>query len=100
MINLESIAATPGLDGIYVGPADQTLGLTQGRLIPGFNREEQEMIAALRQIVAAVECTIQTAWRSAGVPGSSRFLYRIGTKRRWSQSDFESYHVDKLRFPT
>ena len=26
-----SIAATPGLDGLYVGPADLTLGLAQGR---------------------------------------------------------------------
>jgi 4-hydroxy-2-oxoheptanedioate aldolase len=27
--NLDAIAATPGLDGIYVGPADLTLGLAQ-----------------------------------------------------------------------
>jgi 4-hydroxy-2-oxoheptanedioate aldolase len=53
MANLESIAATPGLDGIYVGPADLTLSLTQGRLPPGFDREEPEMIAALQTIVAA-----------------------------------------------
>lgn len=53
MDNLDAIAATPGLDGIYVGPADLTLGLTQGRLTPGFDREEPEMQAALRRIVAA-----------------------------------------------
>jgi len=53
MANLDAIAATPGLDGIYVGPADLTLGLAQGRLAPGFDREEPEMIAALRRIVAA-----------------------------------------------
>ena len=34
MANLDAIAATPGLDGIYVGPADLTLGLTRGRLAP------------------------------------------------------------------
>ncbi len=51
MANLAAIAATPGLDGIYVGPADLTLGLTQGRLAPGFDREEPEMITALQQIV-------------------------------------------------
>lgn len=55
MANLDAIAATPGLDGIYVGPADLTLSLTQGRLAPGFDREEPEMIAALQTIVAA--CT-------------------------------------------
>ena len=53
MANLDAIAATPGLDGIYVGPADLTLSLTQGRLAPGFDREEPEMIAALQTIVAA-----------------------------------------------
>ena len=34
--NIEAIAATPGLDGIYVGPADLTLGTQEGRLAPGF----------------------------------------------------------------
>ena len=53
MANLDAIAATPGLDGLYVGPADLTLSLTQGRLAPGFDREEPEMIAALQTIVAA-----------------------------------------------
>jgi len=53
MANLDAIATTPGLDGIYVGPADLTLSLTQGRLAPGFDREEPEMIAALQTIVAA-----------------------------------------------
>jgi len=53
MANLDAIAATAGLDGIYVGPADLTLSLTQGSLAPGFDREEPEMIAALQTIVAA-----------------------------------------------
>jgi 4-hydroxy-2-oxoheptanedioate aldolase len=53
MENLDAIAATPGLDGIYVGPADLTFSLAQGRLAPGFDREEPEMIEALRRIVAA-----------------------------------------------
>ena len=53
MSNLDAIAATPGLDGIYVGPADLSFSLSQGRLTPAFDREEPEMIAALQQIVAA-----------------------------------------------
>lgn len=53
MDNLDAIAATPGLDGIYVGPADLTLSLAQGRLPPGFDREEPEMIAALHKILQA-----------------------------------------------
>jgi 4-hydroxy-2-oxoheptanedioate aldolase len=53
MENLDAIAATPGLDGIYVGPADLTLSLAEGRLAPGFDREEPEMVEALQKIVAA-----------------------------------------------
>ncbi|CAH2400344.1 HpcH/HpaI aldolase family protein [Mesorhizobium escarrei] len=53
MRNLDAIAATPWLDGIYVGPADLTFSLHQGRLAPAFDREEPEMIEALQTIVAA-----------------------------------------------
>ncbi|MGL4961611.1 MAG: HpcH/HpaI aldolase family protein [Inquilinus sp.] len=53
MANLDAIAATPGLNGIYVGPADLTFSLAGGRLAPAFDREEPEMIEALRTIVAA-----------------------------------------------
>jgi 4-hydroxy-2-oxoheptanedioate aldolase len=48
--NLEAIAATRGLDGIYVGPADLTLGTQGGRLPPGFDREEPEMIDLIQHI--------------------------------------------------
>jgi 4-hydroxy-2-oxoheptanedioate aldolase len=53
LANLDAITATPGLDGVYVGPVDLTLSLTGGRLKPGFDREEPEIIAALHAIVAA-----------------------------------------------
>lgn len=53
MRNLDAIAATPGLDGIYVGPADLTLSLSEGRLAPAFDREEPEMVEALQAIAAA-----------------------------------------------
>lgn len=49
--NLEAIVATPGLDGVYVGPADLTLGLHAGKLAPGFDRTEPEMIDAIRRII-------------------------------------------------
>jgi 4-hydroxy-2-oxoheptanedioate aldolase len=51
--NLDEIVATPGLDGIYIGPSDLTLGLT-GRKYPfGFDREEPEMVDAIRTILDA-----------------------------------------------
>ena len=49
--NLEEIVSTPGLDGVYIGPADLTLGLT-GRKYPiGFDREEPEMVEAIKTVL-------------------------------------------------
>jgi 4-hydroxy-2-oxoheptanedioate aldolase len=36
MANLDAIATTPALDGLYIGPAGLTLSLTGGKLAPGF----------------------------------------------------------------
>ena len=91
MANLEEIAATPGLDGLYVGPADLTLALSGGRLAPGFDREEEELVAAVRRIAdvcrahgkfAALHCaTPEYAVKAIGwgyhmttVSGDSRLL--------------------------
>lgn len=73
MRNLDAIAATPGLDGLYVGPADLTLSLSQGRLAPGFDREEPEMIEALQRIVAACR---QAGIRAALHCGSADYAAR------------------------
>ena len=48
-----AIARTPGLDGIYVGPADLTFSLHEGRLAPAFDREEPEMVDAIHAVLAA-----------------------------------------------
>jgi 4-hydroxy-2-oxoheptanedioate aldolase len=47
---VDEIAATPGLDGLYVGPSDLSLALggTQG-----FDKDEPHMLAAYEAIVAA-----------------------------------------------
>lgn len=50
---VDEIVATPGLDGIYVGPVDLTLSLSRGTLPAAVDREEPEMIAAFQTIVAA-----------------------------------------------
>jgi 4-hydroxy-2-oxoheptanedioate aldolase len=89
--NLEEIASTPGLDGIYVGPADLTLGTQQGRLPPGFDREEPEMVAMIQRIAevcrakgikACLHCgspdyaakAIGWGYQLTTVGGDSRFL--------------------------
>ncbi|MEX0386547.1 HpcH/HpaI aldolase family protein [Spiribacter onubensis] len=89
--NLEAIASTPGLDGIYVGPADLTLGTQDGRLAPGFDRQEPEMIELIQHIAsvcnahgiaACLHCgsadyaarAISWGYRLTTVGGDSRFL--------------------------
>lgn len=89
--NLDEIVATPGLDGIYVGPADLSLSLSNGRLASGMDREEPEIIAALqkiaaacqsRGIIAALHCgtpdyahrAIGWGYRMTTVGGDTRFL--------------------------
>jgi 4-hydroxy-2-oxoheptanedioate aldolase len=57
--NAESIASVPGLDGIYIGPADLALGLG---LPPGLDREEPEHVAAIERILEACQ-------RAGIVPG-------------------------------
>jgi len=48
--NVDAIAATPGLDGLYIGPSDLSLALggTQG-----FDKDEPHMLAAYEKIAAA-----------------------------------------------
>jgi 4-hydroxy-2-oxoheptanedioate aldolase len=68
MAEIEAIAATPGLDGIYIGPADLTLALHEGRLAPGFDREEPEMIEAIRHILAVAKAQGKRAGLHCGTP--------------------------------
>lgn len=53
--NIAAIAATPGLSGIYVGPSDLTFSLHGGKYEPALDREEAELIAVLKEIVAACD---------------------------------------------
>lgn len=55
MQNLDAIVSTPGLDGVYIGPADLTLGLTGKKYRTGFDREEPEMVEAIKRIAAAAK---------------------------------------------
>jgi 4-hydroxy-2-oxoheptanedioate aldolase len=66
--HLEEIAATPGLDGVYIGPADLTLGTQEGRLAPGVDREEDEMIALIQRILKVCKTTGIRAGLHCGTP--------------------------------
>ncbi len=50
--NLEEIVATPGLDGIYIGPSDLTLSTTGTKYLVGFDRREPEMLEMIQRILA------------------------------------------------
>jgi 4-hydroxy-2-oxoheptanedioate aldolase len=91
LANLEAIVATPGLDGIYVGPNDLALSASAGHLPPGLDREEPEVQAHLKAIaaacgrhgrIAAIHCgtaayaarAIGWGYRMVTVGGDVRFL--------------------------
>lgn len=68
MANLDAIVATPGLDGIYVGPADLAFSTSNGALEPGFDREEPELVAMLHRIAAACQSRGICAALHCGTP--------------------------------
>ena len=68
MANLNEIVATPGLDGIYVGPADLTLGTQNGKLQPGFDRQEPVMTDMIKRIAATCRETGIAACLHCGTP--------------------------------
>ena len=60
----EQLAAVPGLDGLFIGPGD--LGLTMG-LGVGQDRDEPELVAAFRRVLAAC----RGAGKRAGIHAAS-----------------------------
>jgi 4-hydroxy-2-oxoheptanedioate aldolase len=69
MANLEEIVTTPGVDGVYIGPADLTLGLTGRKYPTGFDRQEPEMIEAIRHVLARAKAAGIRACLHCGDPG-------------------------------
>ena len=68
MKNLDEIVTTAGLDGVYIGPADLTLGLTGRKYPTGFDREEPEMVAAIKTILAKAHAAGIRACLHCGSP--------------------------------
>jgi 4-hydroxy-2-oxoheptanedioate aldolase len=66
--NLEDIVSTPGLDGVYIGPADLTLGLTGRKYPTGFDREEPEMVEAIQLVLAKAKAAGIRACLHCGTP--------------------------------
>ena len=49
--NIRSIVTTKGLSGIYIGPSDLSIGLSDGQLKPGMDRTEPEIVSAIKKIL-------------------------------------------------
>jgi len=49
--NIRSIVTTKGLSGIYIGPSDLSIGLSDGQLKPGMDRTEPEIVSAIQTIL-------------------------------------------------
>ena len=49
--NIRSIVTTKGLSGIYIGPSDLSIGLSDGQLKPGLDRTEPEIVSAIQTIL-------------------------------------------------
>jgi 4-hydroxy-2-oxoheptanedioate aldolase len=72
---VERIAATPGLDGIYVGPADLALGLG---LAPDLDKTEPEHEAAVERILRACRAAGIVAGIQCGSGRSARRYADMG----------------------
>ena len=81
--NLDDIASTPGLDGLYIGTADLTIGLNKGELTPGFDRTEPEMIESKKKILDIAHKHGKVACLHCGTPEyaakASEWGFDLGT---------------------
>jgi 4-hydroxy-2-oxoheptanedioate aldolase len=61
--NVEAIAATPGLDGLFVGPSDLSIALSNGAKL---DRTAPQTLAAMERIAAAAKANGLVAGAFAG----------------------------------
>jgi 4-hydroxy-2-oxoheptanedioate aldolase len=75
MENLEEIAATPGLDGFYIGPADLSLSLGLPRM---GDFTQPELLAACDRVLAAAQRHALLPGIHAGSPENAKMLSERG----------------------
>ncbi|MEJ5177121.1 HpcH/HpaI aldolase family protein [Erwinia sp. MYb416] len=75
--NIEAIVNTPGLDGIYIGPADLTLGLTGRKYRTGFSPEYAARAAQWGFDLVTVSNDVQLL-RSAATASVGQFRQLTG----------------------
>ena len=76
--NVEGIARVEGIDGVYIGPFDLTLGLYGNDLPLGIDREEPEMLEAIERILNAAHAAGKKAGIHCGSPEYAARMADLG----------------------
>jgi len=76
--NLEEIVQVMGIDGVYIGPIDLTLGLFGNDLPIGIDREEPEMIEAIKRILDCAHAAGKKAGIHCGTPEYASRMADLG----------------------
>jgi 4-hydroxy-2-oxoheptanedioate aldolase len=84
--NVEAIAAVPGLDGLFVGPSDLSIALSNGA---GIDRLGAHTIAAMKKVAAACQKHKLVAGAFAGTVDGVKAYAEIGFKFLAGPTDTE-----------
>jgi 4-hydroxy-2-oxoheptanedioate aldolase len=76
--NIEEIVQVDGVDGVYIGPMDLTLGLFGNDLPIGIDREEPEILEAIEKILAAAHAAGKKAGIHCGAPEYAVRMAELG----------------------
>jgi 4-hydroxy-2-oxoheptanedioate aldolase len=76
--NVEEIVQVDGIDGVYIGPIDLTLGLYGNDLPIGIDREEPEMIEAIKKILNSAHAAGKKAGIHCGTPEYAARMTDLG----------------------
>ena len=82
--NLDDILSTPGVDALYVGPAD--LGLSYG-YVPKGDRDEPELLEVIDHILATAKKHGKFAGIHCGAPSYARKMFQKGFRLATIQTD-------------
>ncbi len=73
--NLEAIVSTPGLDGVYIGPADLALSLGH---TPKFDHTEPELLEPIERIMTAAKAQGVVPGIHCGSAAYARRMIELG----------------------
>ena len=74
LANVEAIVATPGLDGVYIGPSDLSLGLGGP---PGQDSDAPMLMTAFEKVLAACKAAgVRTAVHTNSMAYSQKMIAR------------------------